>query len=232
MNEIYDEYGHRTEFTPTESQVDDQEAVEALEETIEKFEAEAKKDFNRSHFEAGVSRGGQRFGHGTRAVVEFTGDSVGLLILKTSGHRALAYKVITGGRRAGQAAEVAVSKIVTGGGKLLGITAERMDVDYLRERAGEIKDDVSHKVKESDVLEKIEAEHIKAKAQDLYQNVSARVQEGREKIFKPEDPEEARLKQEELEQRIEAFEKLYEEEARERLHKEEGYQPEEFKETN
>lgn len=231
MKEKYDEYGNRTEFTPTEFENGEMEAVEALEETIGKFETEAQKEFNRARFEARATRGGRRLGHGTRAALEFAGDSIGLLILKNGGRRDLAYKLIKGSRKAGEAAESMVNTTVRQGGKLLGATAEQVDVDYLKERAEEVKEDVTRKVKQSDVLEKIEPEHVKAKAKDLYHSVTARVQEGKEKLLKPDDPAEDLRKQEELDRKIEAFEKLYEDEAREKLHTQEGYKPEEIKET-
>ncbi len=231
MNEKFDEFGNRIEFTPADSENADIESVEALEETIEQFESEAQKQFNRARFEAKATESGKRLGHGVRSVLEFAGDSVGLIILKNGGRRDAAYKLLKGSRKVGKMAETIVNSAVRQGGKLLGATAEQVDVDYLKERAEEVKEDVTRKVKQSDVLEKIEPDHVRAKAKDLYQNVTAKVQEGKEKLFKPDDPEEARLKQEELERKIEAFEKLYEDEAREKLHSEEGYKPEEFKET-
>ena len=232
MNEKFDEYGNRTEFTPNESEGNEMDAVDALQETIERFEFEEEHQFNRARFEEKAASRGQSLGKGARTALEFAGDSLGLIILKNGGNRDLAYKLIKSGRKVGETLESVVNVSVKEGGRLLGNAAEQVDIDYLKERAGEVKNDVKRTVKESDVMEKIEPEYIKARAKDMVHTVTEKVQEGKEKFFKPEDPEEARRKQEELEAKIEAFEKLYEDEEREiELHQNKGYTPEEFKET-
>lgn len=231
MIEKYDEFGNRVEYSAAEGEHEDPEALTALEETIERFEAEESKKFDRGRFEARAAQGGQRLGRGTRSLVEFVGDSLGLAILKTSSRKDLAYKVIKGSRTFGHGAENLVDKAVTQGGKLLGGAAEQVDVDYLRERAQEVKADLSQNVKESAVLEKVEPAKIKAKAQDVYHSVFDKLREGKDRLSGREDPVQAAKKQEELAERIAAFERLYEEEAKaEELHPE-CYTPEEFKET-
>lgn len=228
MNEKIDEFGNKVEFTTTEVKDGLLEASRDLEDGFEAAAQSAKRKSGRAHLEEKAESGGKKIGQGARRILEFAGDSIGLLLLKNNGDRDLAYKIIKGGRDFGQTAEDLLGKAIKGGGKVAGAASEKVDVETLRQKAGEVVDTVKEKVKESDLLDKVNVEGMKTKVEDMFQNVTDKVAQGKEK-FKS-DPAMQEKKKADLEAKIEAFEKLYEEETiREELHPGDLYKPEEFK---
>lgn len=232
MNEKdkFDEFGNRVEYIKSEASREVSDAAEELRDDINEFRDEARKKFDRLQFEGKAVKGGIKAGKGARGLLEFAGDSLGLLILKNQGSKDLAYKIIKGGRSLGETAEDLVGKAFREGGKVVGQAAETVDVDKLRDKADEVKDQVARKISETELLEKVKPDEIKAKLEDAFQKAGEKVREVKSDLI--EDPETAEKKRADLEAKIEAFEKLYEEESIEReLHSTEGYKPEEVKVT-
>lgn len=228
MNEKLDEFGNKVEFTTSDVKEGLQEASKDLEEGFEESAGYAKRKFNRADLEEKAETGGRKIGKGARSFLEFAGDSIGLMLLKNNGDRDLAYKIIKGGRDFGQTAEDLLGKAIKGGGKVAGAASEKVDVDQLRQKAGEVVDSVTQKVKDSDLLDKVNVEGMKTKVEDMFQNVTEKVAQSKDK-FK-NDPAMQEQKKADLEAKIEAFEKLYEEETiQKELHPGEIYRPEEFK---
>src|SRR5690606_2748868 len=113
------------------------------------------RKFNRIQFEGKAARGGEKVGKSARSLFEFAGDSIGLLILKNQGKKDLAYQIIKGGRDLGKTAEDLLGKVFREGGKVVGETAEKVDVDSLRQKAEEVKVSLTQKLEETELLEKV-----------------------------------------------------------------------------
>ncbi len=221
MNEKLDEFGNKVEFTTSEVKDGLQEASRDLEEGFDEARSDARQKITREKIESGAESGGRKLGHGARSLLEFAGDSIGLMLLKNNGSRELAYKVIKGGRFLGETAETVLGTVMKGGGKVVGKASEKVDVAELRQKAGEVADTMKDRVRDSELLEKVNVESVKTKVEDMFQNVTDKFRM---------DPETQEQKKADLEAKIAAFEKLYEEETiQSELHPDEIYKPEELK---
>ena len=221
MNDNIDEFGNRVEYIKSESVEESHETADENLEDFNEFREDAKKKFDRIQFENKATKGGEKAGKGARSLLEFAGDSLGLLILKSQGNKELARKIIKGGRSAGETAENFLGKAFRQSGKVVGQAAEKVDVDALWNKAEDMKEQMSQKVKPNE---------IKSKISEAFQKVEGMVQEI--KTDMQDDPEQAEKKRADLEAKIAAFEKLYEEESIDwELHSTDGYRPEETKES-
>ena len=226
----FDEFGNKVEYVSAEAQWQLDEPAEAFRSDYNEFEDEARKKFDRQQFERRAVSGGAKIGRGTRDLLEFAGDSLGLFLLKNQGDRDLAYKIIKGARKAGAAAEEVLGQLFTEGGKAVGKAAEQVDVDALRDKAADLKAEVTRKVQDGDLLENLPVEEIRTKVEEAIHKVTDKVRTVKADLS--EDPVSAEQKKADLEAKIAAFEKLYEEDSIDReLHSSEGYKPEEAKVT-
>lgn len=228
MNEKLDEFGHKVEFTTSDVKDGLLEASNDLEDGYEKAKESFRQKFDRAQFEHKAEARGKKVGKGARNLFEFAGDSIGLMLLKNNGNQDWAYKIIKGGRLLGETAETVLDKVISGGGKVAAGVADKVDIDELRHKADEVADTVKEKVKDSELVSKVDIKGMKTKVEDMFQDVSDKVTQGIDKL-KP-DPISREQKKADLEAKIEAFEKLYEEEAINiELHPEDLYRPEELK---
>lgn len=228
MNEKLDEFGHKVEFTTSDVKDGLLEASNDLEDGYEKAKESFRQKFDRAQFEHKAEARGKKVGKGARNLFEFAGDSIGLMLLKNNGNQDWAYKIIKGGRLLGETAETVLDKVISGGGKVAAGVADKVDIDELRHKADEVADTVKEKVKDSELVGKVDIKGMKTKVEDMFQDVSDKVTQGIDKL-KP-DPISREQKKADLEAKIEAFEKLYEEEAINiELHPEDLYRPEELK---
>lgn len=226
----FDEFGNKVEYVSAEAKRLLEEQADAYRADYNEFQEDARKKFDRNQFERKAQTGGARIGKGARELLEFAGDTIGLFLLKNRGDRELAYKVIKGARKAGETAEGILGQVFTEGGKVVGQAAEQVDVDSLRDKAVELKDEMVRKVEDSDLLENVRVDELKNKVGDTLHKVTEKVKTVRADLT--DEQESAEQKKEDLEAKIAAFEKLYEEESIEReLHSNEGYKPEEAKVT-
>ncbi|MFB0958718.1 hypothetical protein [Proteiniclasticum sp. QWL-01] len=224
----FDEFGNKVEYTSANAYEEFESDHTQPGEGFNEFQEEARRKFNRIQFEGKAARGGEKVGKSARSLFEFAGDSIGLLILKNQGKKDLAYQIIKGGRDLGKTAEDLLGKVFREGGKVVGETAEKVDVDSLRQKAEEVKVSLTQKLEETELLEKVKPDEIKSKLEGAFHKVTEKVQDLKSDLT--EDPVSAEQKKADLEAKIEAFEKLYEDESIEReLHSTEGYKPEESK---
>ncbi|MFZ2258455.1 MAG: hypothetical protein WAV55_10050 [Clostridiaceae bacterium] len=228
MKDKMDEFGNKVEFTTTDVKDGLLEASRDLEQGFDEAQDSVQSKFNREKFQNKAESGAKKVGKRARSIFEFTGDSIGLMLLKNNGNRDLAYKIVKAGREIGETAENLLGKAITSGGKVAGAAAEKIDIDHLREKAGDVADTVKEKVKDSQVLDKVNVEGMKTKVEDMFQNVSEKVSQGKDRIIN--DPMVQEQKRMDLEAKIDAFEKLYEDETIEEIrHPAESYRPEELK---
>ena len=221
MIDKIDEFGNRVEYIKSDLNHDDQTTANGSQEDFNEFRDDAKKKFDRIQFENKATRGGQKAGKGARSLIEFAGDSLGLLILKNQGNKKLAKTIIKGGRSAGETVENIFGKVFNEGGKVMGQAAEKVDMDLLLKKAEDMKNQLSQTVKPGE---------IKNKLSEAFQKIEEMIQEIKSDV--QDSPEKAEKKRADLEAKIAAFEKLYEEETTDwEIHSSEGYKPEEIKET-
>lgn len=151
-----DEFGNNVEFVKESS---DNKA------TLDEFEKEAKEKAlflkeiqkNEDFCDEKCQR---NWAESAKGAVGFAGDAIGLTLLKLSGNKELAYKVIKGGRKLAQGTGAVVLTTVTTGKKANETLHNHVDVEGLKERATEIRDGV---------YEKIEAKKMnKTQSQPIY----------------------------------------------------------------
>lgn len=243
----FDEFGNKVEYVASEAADDMEQAGADMKEGFNDFKDEAKKKADRLHMEGKIKDTGTVVSRGARSILEFAGDAIGLMILKGGGNKDTAYKVIKGGRSAAETAEDLLGKAFHGGSKVVGQATEKMDVEAIRHRAGEMKERISHKVNQSEMMDKVHPGEIKAKVEETLHKVTekvnmddiktkvgetfSKVTEKVKEVRKDtgDDPVSAEQKKMDLEAKIDAFEKLYEEDTKDQ-NANQGYKPEERKE--
>lgn len=243
----FDEFGNKVEYVASEAADDLKDTGAELREGFNEFKDEAKRKADRLHMEGKIKDTGTTISRGAKSLLEFAGDAIGLMILKSGGSRDTAYKVIKGGRDAAETAEHVLDKAFSGGSKVVGEATEKMDMDAIRHRAEEMKERISQKVNQSEVLDKVNPEEIKTKVEETLHKVSEKVNVGEiktkvgetmskvtEKVKEvrrdmTDEPVSAEQKKMDLEAKIDAFEKLYEEDSLDH-NANQGYTPEERKE--
>lgn len=182
MNDKIDEFGNRVEYIKSDTGEESHETAEETRENFNEFRDDAKKKFDRLQIEHKAVKGGQKAGKGVRSLLEFAGDSLGLLILKNQGNKDLAKKIIKGGRSAGETAENLLGKAFKQSGKVVGQAAEKVDVDTLLKKAEDMKEQMLQKVKPDEIKSKIsEAFH---KVEEMVQDIKADMQDDPEQAEK------------------------------------------------
>lgn len=109
--------------------------------------------------------GKDKVGKAVKNIFQFTTDSLGLIVLKRTENKDLAYKIITRGRKFANSMEKVTQASIKTSGHIIGGIVEVATSDKVKARVGSIQDTISHRAKkmDEDYKRSEELKEIKAK---------------------------------------------------------------------